>query len=98
MKIVLIHGQNHHGSTYHLGRIFVECLAKEKDITEFFLPKDLNNFCMGCYECMNEEEKCPFYQEKKVIEDAMKEADLLVLTTPTYCLAPSVPLKSFMDL
>lgn len=98
MKVVIIHGQNHKGSTYHVGRLFVEKLATEEEITEFFLPKDLNHFCVGCYKCLEAEEKCPFYAEKKIIMDAIEEAELLVFTTPTYCMRVSAPMKSFIDL
>lgn len=98
MKIVMIHGQNHKGSTYHIGRILAEKLAGEQDITEFFLPRDLNHHCLGCYTCVEDETKCPFYNEKKVIADAMNDAQLLIFTTPNYCMAPSGPLKAFIDL
>ena len=98
MKITMMHGQNHKGSTYHIGRILAETLETEDNITEFFLPRDLNHFCLGCYTCIEDEEKCPFYEEKKRIADAMEQADLLIFTTPNYCMAPSAPLKAFIDL
>ncbi|WP_010243966.1 NADPH-dependent FMN reductase family protein [Acetivibrio cellulolyticus] len=47
MKITMIHGQNHKGSTYHIGRLLAGKLAKEYEITEFFLPRDLNHFCLA---------------------------------------------------
>lgn len=97
MKIVLIHGQNHRGSTYHMGRMLAEKLAVDSDIVEFFLPRDLNHFCLGCYSCISDETKCPYWDEKKVILDAMERADLWIFTTPNYCLAPSGPMKSFLD-
>lgn len=98
MKIVMIHGQNHKGSSYHIGRILAEKLATEQEITEFFMPKDLNHHCLGCYTCVESEEKCPFYEEKQIIANAMESAELLIFTTPNYCMAPSAPLKAFMDL
>ena len=98
MKITIRHGQNHKGSTYHIGRILAELLEQEENITEFFLPRDLNHFCLGCYTCIEDEGKCPFYEEKKRIADAMETADLLIFTTPNYCMAPSAPLKAFIDL
>ena len=98
MKIAMIHGQNHKGSTYHIGRMLAEVLETEENVTEFFLPRDLNHFCLGCYTCIGDEEKCPFYEEKKRIADAMEQADLLIFTTPNYCMAPSAPLKAFIDL
>lgn len=98
MKITIINGQNHKGSTYHIGRILAGNLANEDSLTEFFLPRDLNHFCMGCYKCIEDIEKCPFYSEKKVILDAMKQADLIIFTTPNYCFGPSAQLKAFIDL
>ena len=47
MKIVLVHGQNHEGSSCHIGRML---------------------------------------------------ADLLIFTTPAYCMAPSAPMKALIDL
>ncbi len=97
MKLVLIHGQNHKGSSYHIGRLLAEQFSGN-EIEEFFLPKDLEHFCVGCYACITDEEKCPFYQEKKKIMDKVEEADLLIFTTPTYCQRASAPMKTFMDL
>ena len=37
MKIVIIHGQSHKGSTYHIARILAEIIGGE--ISEFFLPR-----------------------------------------------------------
>lgn len=97
MKIVLIHGQNHKGSSYYIGRMLAEQFS-ESELNEFFLPKDLEHFCMGCYACIKNEEKCPFYAEKKRIMDELEKADLLIFTTPTYCMRASAPMKAFIDL
>ena len=98
MNLVLIHGQNHKGSSYHIGRMVADKIIGEKNITEFFLPRDLNHFCIGCYHCIEGDQNCPFYAEKKHIMDAVEAADLLIFTTPTYCLRASAPMKSFLDL
>lgn len=98
MKIVMLNGQNHKGSTYHIGRMIADKIEGEKEITEFFFPKDLDHFCAGCYRCIEDASACPFYNEKKVILDAVDAADILIFTTPTYCLHVSAPLKSFFDL
>ena len=98
MKIVLIHGQNHKGSSYTIGRKIAEKMNCEKEITEFFLPKDLPHFCTGCFSCIDNEEKCPFYAEKQKIMDEIEKADVLIFTTPTYCLRASAPMKTFIDL
>ncbi len=98
MKIVVIHGQNHKGSTWNVTNILLKDLTCEKEVKEFFLPGDLNHFCIGCYSCLESREKCPFWEDKKPIDDAIKAADLLILTTPNYCMMPSAPMKAFLDL
>ena len=98
MRIVMLNGQNHKGSTYNIGRMVADKIEGENDITEFFFPRDLNHFCMGCYKCIEDVTACPFYNEKKVIIDAIDKADIIIVTTPTYCLHMSAPLKSFFDM
>ena len=98
MRIVMLNGQNHKGSTYHIGRMIADKIGGENDIKEFFFPRDLNHFCAGCYQCIEDEAACPYYEEKKDILDAMEEADILIVTTPTYCMHVSAPLKSFFDM
>jgi hypothetical protein len=71
MKIVMIHGQNHKGSTYNIGRMIANKISREDDIVEFFLPRDLNHFCLGCYACIEDVTKCPFYEEKNKIMSAV---------------------------
>ncbi len=97
MKIVLIHGQNHMGSTYHIGRLLLEQF-ENSEVQDFFLPRDLEHFCIGCYNCIDDESKCPFYNEKRPIMEAVEDADLLIFTTPTYCMRASAPMKAFIDL
>lgn len=98
MKIVMVNGQNHRGSSYHVGRLLIDEITTDKEVREFFLPKDLNHFCLGCYTCIDDETKCPSYTEKRVIMEEIEQADLLVFTTPNYCMAPSAPMKAFIDL
>ncbi|MBP5492346.1 MAG: NAD(P)H-dependent oxidoreductase [Clostridiales bacterium] len=98
MKIVIINGQEHKGSTYHLAKIVEEKIEGEKSVTEFFLPRDLPYFCKGCYSCIEDETKCYCYEQKKVILDAVEEADVLIFTTPTYCMHVSAQMKAFLDL
>lgn len=98
MKIALVHGQNHKGSTYRMGRMLAEKLDKDAQIAEFFLPRDLNGFCSGCCACLQDETRCPYFAEKTRINDALERADVLIFTTPCYCLAPSAPMKAFVDL
>ncbi|WP_418847580.1 class I SAM-dependent methyltransferase [Ruminococcus sp.] len=74
MKIALINGQNHKGSTYHIGKMLADKLGGE--VTEFFLPRDFGEFCCGCTNCfMKGEEKCPHYEKLEPITKAVDEAD-----------------------
>lgn len=98
MKIVMLNGQNHKGSSYTIGKKIIDKIDGEKEVREFFFPKDLNHFCIGCYNCIEDETSCPFFDEKKVILDALYEADIIIATTPTYCMHVSAPFKAFIDL
>ena len=58
MKIVIIHGQNHEGSTCLAARALAEKVGGET--REFFLPRDFDRPCRGCYTCFQTElSKCP---------------------------------------
>ena len=98
MKTLLIHRQNHRGTSCRMGRMLADRIAKPEEQTEFFLPRDLNHFCTGCCQCLHDESLCPFYPEKQKILQAMEEAEVLIFTTPTYCMHASGPMKSFLDL
>ena len=98
MRTVMLNGQNHKGSTYHIGRMIADKIEGNNEITEYFFPKDLNHFCMGCYRCIEDSSACPYYGEKRKIIDSIDAADVIIVTTPTYCMHMSAPLKSFFDL
>ena len=98
MNIVMLNGQNHKGSTYHIGRMIIDKTEVEKEVTEFFFPRDLDHFCQGCYNCIEDAARCPFYTEKQRIIDALDKADVIVVTSPTYCLNMTASLKAFFDL
>ena len=46
MNIVIINGQNHKGSTYHIGRMLAERVGG--NIKELFLPRHITDYCVGC--------------------------------------------------
>ena len=98
MRITVIHGQNHKGSTWHAADELLKNMGAGCEIREFYLPRELGHFCSGCLACLKSRESCPYWPEKAPIDAALREADLLVFTTPTYCMLPSAPMKAFMDL
>ena len=96
MKAVIIHGQNHKGSTYHISRILTDKL--DCAVTEFFLPRDFGEFCCGCLQCFGKSEtKCPHYQALAPITAAIDDADLIILASPVYVYHATGAMKALLD-
>ncbi len=96
MKICIVNGQNHKGSTYHIGKMLADKVGGE--ITEFFLPRDFGEFCCGCTNCfMKGEDKCPHYEKLSPITKAVDEADLIILTSPVYVYHCTGSMKAWLD-
>ena len=96
MKIAVIHGQSHKGSTYHTAHMLSEKLGGE--VKEFFLPRDFGSFCVGCNSCfMKSETACPHYESLKPLTQAMDEADVIILASPVYVYHATGAMKAFLD-
>lgn len=96
MKTVIIHGQSHKGSTYHIARMLSEKLGGE--VQEFFLPSDFGGFCVGCANCFSKSEDCcPHYEKLLPIREAMDGADVIILASPVYVYHVTGPMKAFLD-
>ncbi|MBR3760324.1 MAG: NAD(P)H-dependent oxidoreductase [Ruminococcus sp.] len=95
MKITVIYGQSHKGSTYNIARQLCDKLNGE--VTEFFLPKDLDCFCKGCTACFTDETKCPDYEKLRPITEAIDNADVIILASPVYVMHPTGAMKAFLD-
>ena len=96
MKTVIIHGQSHQGSTYHIAHGLAEKLGGE--ITKFFLPRDFGEFCLGCNTCFNDsEKKCPHYAKLAPLTEAMDAADVIILASPVYVFHVTGAMKAFLD-
>lgn len=96
MKAVIIHGQSHQGSTYHIAHALGEKLGGE--CKEFFLPRDFDKFCVGCNQCfMKGEESCPHYETLLPLTKAMDEADVIILASPVYVYHATGAMKAFLD-
>ena len=96
MKVVIIHGQSHKGSTYHIAHMLAVKISE--DIKEFFLPRDFGEFCVGCIKCFTEsEKKCPHFEKLKPITDAMDEANVIILASPVYVYHTTGAMKAFLD-
>lgn len=99
MKAAIIHGALHKGSTYEISRQFLkELVLQDNEVEEFFLPKDMSSFCIGCSNCfMKGEEYCPHKSQLEPIITAMDRADLLIFTSPVYVLHTTGQMKTFLD-
>ena len=99
MKTVVIYGIEHKGSTYNVAQLFKKQLnICDNDLTEFFLPKDMPHFCIGCNNCfMKGEEFCPHQDYVTPIKEAIRNAELLILASPVYVFHVSGQMKAFLD-
>lgn len=98
MKVAIVHGQNHKGSTYHISVMLAQKIAMRDDITEFFLPRDFSDFCCGCTQCFEKDEKlCPHYEKIHIITKAVDEADVIILDSPVYVYHCTGSMKAWLD-
>lgn len=103
MKITIIHGSNRAGNTDKTIDIVKAKLNsfEEHEFVDFYLPKDLPMFCMGCYQCFDKGdfggEFCPHRKYTHPILEAMKSSDGIIIASPVYVLAESGQVKAFLD-
>ncbi len=100
MKLVMVHGNGRHGSTWHYADMLREALAVRGavEVREFSMPQDLTDHCLGCFNCfMKGEDKCPHAAKVAPIAEAIAEADVIVLTSPVYALDVSGGMKTLLD-
>ena len=96
MKIVIIHGQSHEGSTCMAARELADKVGGE--IREFFLPRDFDKPCRGCYTCFKTElSHCLHFKELEPLVSAILDADLLILESPVYVYHATGQMMSFLD-
>ena len=68
------------------------------EIREFFLPRDFNKSCLGCYTCFKTElSDCPHYKELEPLVTAILDSDLLILESPVYVYHATGQMMSFLD-
>lgn len=98
MRITVINGTGKRGVTYRLKEIFLEHFKLNAEISEFYLPKDCPNFCSGCASCcINGEQTCKDYSYIQAIEKSLLEADLIVMTSPSYVMHATGAMKTLLD-
>jgi len=97
MKIVVIHGQNHKGSTYQLTKLLIDELSERSDEIQEFQTNDIQA-CIGCFSCViKDEELCPQRSAVAPIITAIEQSDIIIIESPNYCMEMSGQLKIFFD-
>lgn len=96
MKTVIINGQNHKGSTYHIGKLLADKIGGE--VTEFFF-RGISPTTVSAVRSVSvwQRDKCPHFEKQQPILKAMDEADLIILTSPVYVYHVTAPMKNFLD-
>lgn len=100
MKITVIYGTGRKNSstTYQLAQSVIKRLKDDDQVFEFFLPKDMDQFCIGCYKCIEgEPEKCPAYAQIKPIREAFIKSELIIFTVPVYVFHAPGQVKTLLD-
>lgn len=100
MKITAIYstGRKTRSSTYNLAQVAIDKLKGDDEVYEFFLPKDMDHFCNGCFYCFEgHPEKCGGYEKVNLIREAMDKSELIIFTTPVYAYHAPGQLKVLLD-
>jgi multimeric flavodoxin WrbA len=103
MKVVAFNGSpNKEGNTYHLIRRTLEAIEKVGIKTEIIQIGGTNvHPCLGmaCLKCLeNKDLKC--VQDNDMVNECitkMREADAIIIGTPTYFAGVTPEIKAFMD-
>jgi multimeric flavodoxin WrbA len=97
MKVAVLHGQKHKGSTYHISKLLIDKLDCAKGDVKEFCANDISD-CIGCFQCIIKgEENCPHRSHTEEIIKAIEEANIIIFDSPTYCMNMSGQLKTFFD-
>lgn len=100
MKVAVVYGTMHKGSTYNIVNKIIEemKIQTEVNVTSFSLPKDMPYFCNSCFNCLLKgEDKCPHFTTMQPIVKVLDEVDLIILASPVYVLDVSGQMKAFLD-
>ncbi len=99
MKIACVLGSpRREGNSAMIARHFLEKAAVLGAETETFSLNTLSyRGCQACYACKTKLDRCIVKDDLSLVLDAVQEADVLVLATPTYFGDISGQLKCFID-
>ena len=100
MDVTVFHGSPRKGNTYAATTVFTEELKKLGDvnITEFYLPKAMPEFCTGCQKCLgNHYSSCPHSQYVEPVLASIIKSEALIFATPHFACNMSGAMKNLLD-
>lgn len=97
MKVIIINGQTHKGNTHKVTNLLIKNLHCKKDDIKEYYATDFPQ-CTGCAQCiLNSEKSCPHHEHVSRITSAIDNADVIIMTSPNYCMGMTGQLKSLCD-
>jgi len=100
LDVTVFHGSPRKGNTYTATTIFTEGLKKLGDvnITEFYLPKAMPEFCTGCQKCLgNPNSSCPHAEYVEPVLMSILKSEALIFATPHFACNMSGAMKNLLD-
>lgn len=99
-NILVIMGSPRKGNTYRKCKELCDLVRKEVPIeVEYLWLKDQNLLaCKGCLSCFSRgEETCPNHDDAPLIEQKMRDADMILFASPVYGMNVTGQMKIFID-
>lgn len=100
MKVIAIMGSPHKGKGYQIVYKIEAALKRMGDIDfQYIFLKDVDlQPCIGCFACIAKGENfCPLEDDREIIEQKIRGADGIILSSPGYTQNVSGLMKNFMD-
>lgn len=101
IKCLVIHGSPRKtGNTYRITKAAMEAMAGMGSIhfDEIWLRDLKLPHCLGCFNCINRDEKlCPHSETIQNLESRIRAVDALIISSPTYILQISAEVKNLLD-
>ncbi|MBF0119358.1 MAG: flavodoxin family protein [Desulfobacterales bacterium] len=99
MKVLCLYGSPRvKGNSATVANYFLDsCKDKGAEIESFVLNKLNYRGCQGCMTCKTKLERCVLKDDLEQVLDAVRDADILVLSSPIYYADITSQLKGFID-
>jgi multimeric flavodoxin WrbA len=99
VKVLAIVGSPRKQNTYKLVEAVADAVAKNKNVTtEIIQLSDFNiQHCAGCGEFCEKTGKCKIEDDMQKLYPKLKDADVLIIGTPTYYWNVTGVMKDFID-